>query len=152
MSESSTKNRNMYIIAAGILVLIVVSVFYPYSFSENEEIRADIESHQIDERLEIAVEDLNAALPQRQGLDTYFDSVALGHNHLNYYYTFADISMEQVAKNEQLEDSLYSEAEERIPCSLWRPDHMNGVSVTFTYFSNDGEKILEFERIEQQCQ
>ena len=151
MSESTTKRRNIYIIAAGILILIAASMFYPYSFSENEEIGADNESHQIDERLEIAVEDLNSVLPQRQGLDTYFDSVALGHNHLNYYYTFADISMEQVV-NEQLEDSLYSEAEERIPCSLWRPDYMNGVSVTFTYFSNDGKKILEFERIEQQCQ
>lgn len=93
--------------------------------------------------LEYQAEDLNNVLPQRIDISTTFDSVGLGTNQLNYYYTISNIT-EKVFLERELHDSLYTEAVGRIPCTLWRPDYMQGVEVTFNYYSSEGEQLLHF--------
>lgn len=100
--------------------------------------------------LEYQAEGLNNVLPQRLDLNTTFDSVGLGTNQLNYYYTISDLS-ETEFRVRELYDSLYTEAVGRIPCTLWRPDYMQGVEVTFNYYSSDAKKLLHFARHQEGC-
>jgi len=101
--------------------------------------------------LETQAEDLNNVLPQRLDLNTSFDSVGFGANQLQYYYSISNLTNKDFEER-KLYDSLYSAAVNRIPCTLWRPVHMQGVEVTFTYFSNSGEKLLHFTRQQEVCQ
>ncbi len=134
----------------GLLVIVAAVFVFSITSCERSQQNFDGDSQEISESLIHAAEDLNAVLPQRLALNTTFDSVGVGTDQLHYYYSITDITRDQFI-SKQLEDSLYSEADGRIPCTLWRPDYMNGVSVSFTYFSSDGEKILEFTRMADQC-
>lgn len=96
------------------------------------------------------VEDLNNVLPQRLDQNTTFDSVGLSLNQLHYYYSISNLTQGEYEER-QLHDSLYAEAIHRIPCTLWRPVFMQGVEVSFTYFSSGGEELLHLERDQQEC-
>jgi len=146
MILSIIKNDKLVIIAGALMVIILAVTVYlitslPSEQDNTEEINPD---------LQMMAEDLNDVLPQRLAMNTYFDSVGVKPNELHYYYSVTHIS-EQDFLEQSLEDSLYNEAENRIPCTLWRPVHMQGVEVTFTYFSSDHQKILELSRLQDQC-
>lgn len=131
--------------------LFVISVFMSIYFigcsgEEKEDSAAEASPELI-----IAAEDLNNVLPQRIALNTFFDSVSVSHNKMNYYYSLNHLSKEDYLQAE-LRDSLMTEAEDRVPCTLWRPAYMQGVEVSFTYFSDDGEEILQFTEAQTTCQ
>ena len=126
--------------------LIVIAVIL-LSFACSSENQNEMETNPA---LINAAEDLNHILPQRQGLDTFLDSVTVNLNRMNYYYSLAGLTLDQY-HNESLHDSLYKAAIERIPCSLWRPEYMQGVDVSFTYFSSDGEELIQFTESQGTC-
>lgn len=78
------------------------------------------------------------------------DSVILNLNRINYYYSLAVITLDQYP-NESLHDSLYNAAIESIPCSMWRSECMQAVDVSFTYFSSDGEELIQFTESQVTC-
>lgn len=108
------------------------------------------EAETVNLALEYQAEDLNNVLPQRLDLNTTFDSVGLGANQLNYFYTISNLTEKDFLERE-LHDSLYTEAIGRIPCTLWRPDYMQGVEVTFNYYSSEGKQLLHFARQQEAC-
>ena len=104
----------------------------------------------LNQALATHVEDLNNVLPQSLDLNTSFDSAGLGSNQLHYYYSISGLTQE-LYQERQLRDSLYAEAVDRIPCTLWRPVYMQGVEVIFTYYSSEGEELLQFARGQEAC-
>lgn len=126
------------------VVLVIGGLFYMLR-SGSVEVRGTPGLEDVNPGLAIEVEDLNNVLPQRLAMNTYFDSVGIGPNQLYYYYSLTDLTQDDFQKR-NLHDSLYTEAVERIPCTLWRPLYMQGVEVTFTYFSAEGEQLLQFAR------
>jgi len=130
-----------------VLHLLLIIVAFLFSLSCNSENR---NLEEINQALFIAAEDLNNVLPQRQGLDLFLDSVTVSPNRMNYYYSYSGITTEQY-NEESMRDSLYNAAVERIPCSLWRPEYMQNVDVTFLYFSSDGEKLYQFTESQTTC-
>lgn len=106
---------------------------------------------EIEPTLQMAVEDLNQLLPQHLGSNTSFDSIGVTPNRVYYYYSIDNIS-KQDFENENLSDSLYTASNERVPCSLWRPRYMQGVEVTFTYYSNDKQELIQFSRVQKACE
>lgn len=131
----------VFCFAIGILLISSCTI------SDDEDQVTDIPNF----ALETQSEDLNNVLPQRLDLNTSFDSVGIGANQLQYYYSISNLTNKGFEER-KLYDSLYSEAVNRIPCTLWRPVHMQGVVVSFTYFSNSGEKLLHFTRQQEVCQ
>jgi len=146
MILSIIKNDKLVIVAGALMVVIMAVTVYLVTSLPSEEDT----SEEINSELQLAAEDLNSVLPQRLAMNTYFDSVGVSPSQLHYFYSISDFSEEEFIEK-ALEDSLYEEAVNRIPCTLWRPDHMNGVEVTFTYFSNDDQQILTLSRFQDQC-
>ncbi len=101
--------------------------------------------------LVMAAEDLNNVLPQNVDAGTTFDSVGVGQGTMTYYYSLPELTGQDIAEQD-LGDSLYTEALDRIPCTLWRPSYMQNVEVGFTYFSGDSEEVLAFTRTQVECQ
>lgn len=106
---------------------------------------------EIEPTLQMAVEDLNQLLPQSLGSNTSFDSIGVAPNRVHYYYSIDNISKQEF-ENDHLNDSLYTAAVDRVPCSLWRPLYMQGVEVTFTYYSNDQQELIQFSRVQKACE
>lgn len=131
------------------ILIIIIAVLVLISLPRNDRDAADSDSVASPE-LTIAAEDLNNVLPQRVALSTYFDSVGVNRNSMSYYYSVEDLS-EYEFLQKGLRDSLMSEAEGRIPCTLWRPVYMQGVDVSFIYFSNEGREILRFTKSQNAC-
>lgn len=136
-------------IRVGAMVLIIIAVLVLISLPRNSQDTSEI-SEKASPELTIAAEDLNNVLPQRVALNTYFDSVGVNRNKMNYYYSVEDLSKDEFLQR-GLRDSLRAEAEDRIPCTLWRPVYMQGVDVSFIYFSNDGKEILRFTKSQNAC-
>lgn len=67
-----------------------------------------------------------------------------------YYYSLSGLTYERFME-ESMHDSLYADALERIPCSLWRPVYMQNVNVTFVYFSGDEEELFQFTESQAAC-
>jgi len=134
-------------IAAILIIIIAVLVLISLPRNDRDAAEADIVASP---ELTIAAEDLNNVLPQRVALTTYFDSVGVSRNSMTYYYSVEDLSEDEFLQK-GLRDSLMSEAEDRIPCTLWRPVYMQGVDVSFIYHSNDGKEILHFSRTQNTC-
>lgn len=144
--------------ATGWLVLLILNSIALYQSSsgtpflsfvtDETEGTVDNADH---EALVMAAEDLNNVLPQNIGDDTVFDSVSAGQNSLTYYYSLTGLTHQEVIDN-NLEDSLFSQAVNRIPCTLWRPAYMKGVEVEFAYYSSDREEVFGFSRTQEQCQ
>lgn len=128
---------------------LALSIILISSCTTSEE--ENQEAEMFNPALETEAEDLNNVLPQRLDLNTSFDSVGLGTNQLRYYYSISNLTRKDFEERE-LHDSLYTEAVDRIPCTLWRPVHMQGVEVSFTYFSSRGEQLLHFARQQEVCQ
>lgn len=139
------------------VVLIILTIGIIFISSGNESILPFTESKKtngesINPTLIYAAEDLNNVLPQRLELNTFFDSVGVSQNQLHYYYSISNLTRQDFLERE-LHDSLYTEAVDRIPCTLWRPLYMQGVEVTFTYYSVEGEQLLQFNRAQEgSCQ
>lgn len=131
------------------ILIIIIAVLVLISLPRNDHPPADSDSV-VSPELTIAAEDLNNVLPQRVALSTYFDSVGVSRNSMRYYYSVEDLSEDEFLQK-GLRDSLMSEAEGRIPCTLWRPVYMQGVNVSFIYFSNEGREILRFTKSQNPC-
>lgn len=152
---SGVARRNItLIILAIIAIFLLAGLFLKSGVFSKDEITETDPSASIatlsQEFIEYA-EDLNDVLPQRQGLNTMFDSVAIAPEKLFYYYSVEGLTANRL-QTSTVRDSLFAEAEKRIPCTLWRPIFMQGVEVTFTYLSADnGDKLLSFTRSEDRC-
>lgn len=96
-------------------------------------------------------EEMNSFLPQRLDQVTFFDSLGAGANHLTYYYSIHSDGMGSNLTEAQT-DSLLQVAENRIPCTLWRPLFMQGVDLSFVYLNADREELLHFTRTQEPCQ
>ena len=131
--------------ALAVVAAVLVLISLPRYSSDQSE-ADNIASPELNE----AADGLNDVLPQRIAQNTIFDSVGVARNHMSYYYTLGDLSEDDVLQKE-LKDSLVSEAERRVPCTTWRPVYMQGVDVSFIYFSNDGKEILHFSRTQSTC-
>lgn len=153
MKVFSRLNSKKWFLFTGIGLIIVIAGFALTSFlpsSNSLTAEKKKEAETINPSLANQVEDLNNVLPQKLDLNTYFDSVGLGTNQLHYYYSIFNLTKKDFTERE-LRDSLYTEAVDRIPCTLWRPLYMQGVEVTFTYLSSDGEQLLDFARQQESC-
>ncbi len=152
---SGVAKRNIILIILAIIaIFLLAGLFLKSGVFNKEDIPETDPSASVaamsQEFIEYA-EDLNDVLPQRQGLNTIFDSVAIAPEKLFYYYSVEGLTADRL-ESPIVRDSLYAEAEKRIPCTLWRPLFMQGVEVTFTYFSADNEeKLLSFTRSEDRC-
>lgn len=136
-------------IRVGAMVLIIIAVLVLLSLPRNSQDTSEI-SEEASPELTIAAEDLNNVLPQRVALNTHFDSVGVSQDKMNYYYSINHLTANEFSQN-GLSDSLMTEAVDRIPCTLWRPAYMQGVEVSFIYFSSDSQEILRFTRVQQTC-
>lgn len=152
---SGVTRRNITLIVLAIIaIFLLAGIFYATGIL-NKQVTAEPDpSASIallsQDMIEYA-EDLNDVLPQRQGLNTTFDSVAIAPEKMFYYYSVQNLTLDDVSVP-SVRDSLYTEAENRIPCTLWRPLFMQGVEVTFTYYSSDdGSKLLQFSRDQDEC-
>ncbi len=114
--------------------------------TSNEKIQREIEPS-----LQMAAEGLNDLLPQHLGSNTTLDSIGVKPSRLFYNYSIDNISKIEF-ENENLSDSLYAAAVDRIPCTLWLPVYMQRVQVTFTYYSNDHQELIQFSRTQDACQ
>lgn len=138
-----------------ILVLVVLTVLLViYVPRERSPDDSGTGAHLLDESQQALLtgnaDDLNHALPQNLGDGIVFDSVGVGRGTMTYYHTLQNLDRQEIV-DQNLADSLYIEAVERIPCSLWRPPYMANVEVSFIYYSRDREEILAFSKTEQEC-
>lgn len=152
---SGAAKRNVtLIILAIIAIFLLAGVFFTSSFFKDNSSHESVpEDHIaiISQGLLEYAEDMNDVLPQRIGTNTTFDSVSVAPEKLYYFYTEENLRFQEIQEG-SVRDSLITEAEGRIPCTLWRPLYMQGVEVTFSYYSaEDGNKLLEFSRIQDQC-
>jgi hypothetical protein len=141
--KKSTLLRAGAALATIVAVLVLISL--PRNTSDMNE--AD---NAASPELTTAAEGLNDVLPQRIAQSTYFDSVGVSKNSMSYYYSLENLSEDEFLQK-GLMDSLMSEAENRVPCTTWRPVYMQGVDVSFIYYSNDGKEILHFTRSQSTC-
>jgi len=145
--EMSQKKSTL--LRAGVALATIVAVLVLISlprYSSDQSEADDIASPELNE----AADGLNDVLPQRIAQSTYFDSVGVRKNSMSYYYSLENLSEDEFLQKE-LKDSLMSEAEKRVPCTTWRPVYMQGVDVSFIYYSNDGKEILHFTRSQSTC-
>jgi len=145
---SMPQNKSTFL-RAGVVLVAIIAILVLISLPKNTSDRNEADNVASPE-LTLAAEGLNDVLPQRIAQNTIFDSVGVARNHMSYYYTLGDLSEDDVLQKE-LKDSLVSEAERRVPCTTWRPVYMQGVDVSFIYFSNDGKEILHFSRTQSTC-
>jgi len=145
--EMSQKKSTL--LRAGVALATIVAVLVLISlprYSSDQSEADDIASPELNE----AADGLNDVLPQRIAQSTYFDSVGVRKNSMSYYYSLENLSEDEFLQK-GLKDSLMSEAEKRVPCTTWRPVYMQGVDVSFIYYSNDGKEILHFTRSQSTC-
>lgn len=153
LSGAARRNLTLIILAI-IAIFLLAGIFYASGLLNKHEIIDPDASDPVallSQELKEYVEDLNDVLPQRQGHYTSFDSVAVAPEQLFYFYSVENLVLADLSE-QSVSDSLLAEAENRIPCTLWRPSYMQGVEVTFTYYSSlDGKKLIEFSRFQDQC-
>lgn len=137
------------LLRTGVALVAIVAILVLISLPRNDRDSAEADNAASPE-LTTAAEGLNDVLPQRIAQSTYFDSVGVSKNSMNYYYSLENLSEDEFLQK-GLTDSLMSEAENRVPCTTWRPVYMQGVDVSFIYYSNDGKEILHFTRSQSTC-
>lgn len=129
---------------------LFIFVLLLYGCSGNHGEQSSVTSEP-DPALIAFTEEMNSFLPERLDQVTFFDSLAAGTNHLTYYYSIHSDVM-GLNLSEAQTDSLMYVAENRIPCTLWRPLFMQGVDVSFVYLNADREELLHFTRTQEPCQ
>lgn len=144
--KASRTGTKLHILILMLCLNLCTVLFTSCTISEKK----NEETEKLYRALEYQAASLNNVLPQKLDLNTHFDSVGFGSNQLRYYYSLSNLSEKDFLEKE-LRDSLYAEAVDRIPCTLWRPVYMQGVEVTFNYYSSDGKRILHFARQGEAC-
>ncbi len=131
------------LITAIVIVFIISAVFF-YKYSS---LTRDAQNTKLLTNQELLDEVIttNIALPLQLDNSTVFDSISINEGMLNYYYTLTELTKYEFI-DKKLEDSLYTVAINRIPCTLWNPGFMEGIEVSFSYHSRDDALLLQFSK------
>jgi hypothetical protein len=153
MRSSPERNpkHSFLLFAAGFIIIVLIAVIAFLTLtSAGDESENTPGNNPGNPALYESAENLNQVLPQRLDEHTSFDSVAVYYGTLHYNYSIANMTADGFADGVH-KDSLYTAAVDRIPCTLWRPVYMQGVNVTFSYFSAEGDELFSFTKEQQDC-